>query len=181
MGPLGVHGTDSLQEQTMSSPVLVTGGAGTLGRLVVTRLGEAGREVRVLSRTSRRLGPGIEVVEGDLTTGAGADAGVAGGGTVVHCAGPPKDDDVKARTLTRAAAAAGVGHLVFISVVGADRVPVVSGLDRAMFGYFASKRAAEKVVEESGLPFTTLRATQFHDLILMVAQQMAKLPVVPVP
>jgi uncharacterized protein YbjT (DUF2867 family) len=50
-----------------------------------------------------------------------------------------------------------------------------------MFGYFASKRAAEKVVEESGLPWTTLRATQFHDLILMVAQQMAKLPVVPVP
>jgi uncharacterized protein YbjT (DUF2867 family) len=50
-----------------------------------------------------------------------------------------------------------------------------------MFGYFASKRAAEKVVEDSGLPWTTLRATQFHDLILTVAQQMGKLPVVPIP
>ena len=50
-----------------------------------------------------------------------------------------------------------------------------------MFGYFASKRAAEKVVEDSGLPFTTLRATQFHQLLLTVAQQMAKLPVVPIP
>jgi uncharacterized protein YbjT (DUF2867 family) len=70
---------------------------------------------------------------------------------------------------------------VFISVVGAGRVPVVSGIDHAMFGYFASKRAAEKVIEDSGLPWTTLRATQFHDLILMVAQQMTKLPVIPVP
>ena len=50
-----------------------------------------------------------------------------------------------------------------------------------MFGYFASKRAAEKVIKDSGLPWTTLRATQFHDLMLMVAQQIAKLPVVPVP
>ena len=50
-----------------------------------------------------------------------------------------------------------------------------------MFGYFASKRAAEKVVEDSGLPWTTLRATQFHDLILTVARQLAKLPVVPIP
>jgi uncharacterized protein YbjT (DUF2867 family) len=50
-----------------------------------------------------------------------------------------------------------------------------------MFGYFASKLAAERVVAGSGLPWTTLRATQFHDLIFMVASQMAKLPVVPVP
>ena len=72
-------------------------------------------------------------------------------------------------------------HLVYISVVGADQIPVVSGVDRAMCGYFASKRAAEKVVEGSGLPWTTLRATQSHDLMLMVSQQMAKLPVVPLP
>jgi uncharacterized protein YbjT (DUF2867 family) len=52
--------------------------------------------------------------------------------------------------------------LVAISVVGADRIPVVSGIDRAMFGYFAAKLAAERVVADSGLPWTTLRATQFH-------------------
>jgi uncharacterized protein YbjT (DUF2867 family) len=50
-----------------------------------------------------------------------------------------------------------------------------------MFGYFASKRAAEKIVENSGLPWTTLRATQIHDLILMVAMQTAKIPMIPVP
>src|SRR5215208_893423 len=50
-----------------------------------------------------------------------------------------------------------------------------------MFGYFGSKRAAEKVVEDSGLPWTTLRATQFHEGMLAVARQMVKLPVIPVP
>jgi uncharacterized protein YbjT (DUF2867 family) len=50
-----------------------------------------------------------------------------------------------------------------------------------MFGYFASKLAAERVVVESGLPWTTLRATQFYDLFLLVARQVAKLPVIPLP
>jgi uncharacterized protein YbjT (DUF2867 family) len=71
--------------------------------------------------------------------------------------------------------------LVYISVVGADRIPVVSGIDRAMFGYFASKLAAERAVADSGLPWTTLRATQFHNLFLMTAKQMARLPVITVP
>src|SRR5262249_36204211 len=76
---------------------------------------------------------------------------------------------------------AGVRHLVYISVVGADRIPVVSGLDRAMFGFFESKLAAKRVVADSGVPWTTLRATQFYDLALAVARQMAKLPVIPLP
>jgi len=83
--------------------------------------------------------------------------------------------------MVQEASRAGVRHLVNISVVGADRVPVVSGVDRAMFGYFESKRAAELVVEQSGLPWTTLRASQFHALTLLTATQMAKLPVIPVP
>ena len=165
----------------MSSPILVTGGSGTLGRLVVPRLLAAGRDVRVLSRTSPDVGSGTHVVTGDLMTGEGVDVALAGVRTVVHCAGTAKDDDVKARTLVRAAAAAGVEHLVFISVVGADRVPVESAVDRAMFGYFASKRAAERVVAESGVPYTTLRATQFHELSLTTLAAMARLPVVPVP
>jgi uncharacterized protein YbjT (DUF2867 family) len=70
---------------------------------------------------------------------------------------------------------------VYISVVGAQRIPIDSRVDRAMFGYFASKLAAEKVIEDSGLPWTTLRPTQFYDLILMVAKQMTKLPVIPLP
>jgi uncharacterized protein YbjT (DUF2867 family) len=165
----------------MTSPILVTGGTGTLGRLVVRRLRDADRNVRVLSRCSHKSGDGIEFMTGDLATGEGIEAAVDGVETIVHCAGSAKGDEDKARNLVQAASWAGAQHLVYISVVGADRIPVVSPVDRAMFGYFASKRDAEKVVEDSGLPWTTLRATQFHDLILAVAQQMAKLPVIPVP
>ena len=50
-----------------------------------------------------------------------------------------------------------------------------------MFGYFESKLASERVVADSGLPWTALRATQFHDLVLLVAEAMTKLPLIPVP
>jgi uncharacterized protein YbjT (DUF2867 family) len=166
--------------KTGASPILVTGGTGTLGRLVVVRLREAGYTVRVLSRHSRDAGDGIEVVTGDLAAGTGIDAAVEGTSIIVHCAGSNKGDEEKTQHLVRAAARTGARHLVYISVVGADRVPIVSGVDRAMFGYFGSKRAAERVVAESGLPWTTLRATQFHELFLIVARQMARLPVIPV-
>jgi uncharacterized protein YbjT (DUF2867 family) len=165
----------------MTSPILLTGGTGTLGRLVTPLLRDAGFEVRVLSRHSHESGDGIGYVAGDLATGEGIAAAVDGVGTVMHCAGSAKGDEDKARNLVRAAAAAHVRHLVNISVVGADRIPVVSGLDRAMFGYFASKRAAERIVADSGLPWTSLRATQFHDLMLTTARQMAKMPVIPAP
>jgi uncharacterized protein YbjT (DUF2867 family) len=164
----------------MTTPLLLTGGTGTLGRLVAPLLTAAGCRVRVLSRRHDPSRSG-EFVVGDLTTGEGVDAAVQGVGTVVHCAGSSSGDEDKTRHLVQAAARAGIEHLVYISVVGADRVPVTSRLDRAMFGYFASKRGSERVIADSGLPWSTLRATQFHDLVLTVVRQMAKLPVVPVP
>jgi uncharacterized protein YbjT (DUF2867 family) len=166
----------------MTQPIVVTGGTGTLGRRVVPRLAEAGREVRVLTRHARPGEDGIRYLNGDLATGEGVEPAVDGAGVIVHCAGTGKGDDVLARNLVRAVSSrAGAPHLVYISVVGADRIPVVSAVDRAMFGYFGYKLAAERIVAESGLPWTTLRAAQFHDLILMVARQLAKLPVLPLP
>jgi uncharacterized protein YbjT (DUF2867 family) len=165
----------------MSSTILVTGGTGTLGRLVVPRLRDDGGKVRVLSRRGREAAEGIEFVAGDLDTGEGVDAAVAGTEIIVHCAGSQKGDGDKARTLVRAASRAGTPHLVNISVVGADRIPLASGIDRAMFGYFGAKLDAERVIADSGLPWTTLRASQFYDLILTLARQMARLPVIPVP
>jgi uncharacterized protein YbjT (DUF2867 family) len=172
----------------MASPILVTGGTGTLGRHVVPRLRDAGCDVRVLSRSSYKDregsnegGQGIEIVTGNLATGQGVEAAVQGTEVIVHCAGTRKGDEHKAAHLVRAASRAGARHLVFISVVGADRIPVESGIDRAMFGYFASKLAAEQVIADSGLPWTTLRATQFHDSIMLTVRQLARLPVIPVP
>jgi uncharacterized protein YbjT (DUF2867 family) len=172
-------------DSAMKSPILVTGGTGTLGRLVVRRLRDAGCTVRVLSRRNRESAPGgedaVEFVTGDLATGEGIEAAVEGAETIVHCAGSSKGDEQKALNLVRAVSPAGARHLVYISVVGADRIPVASGIDRAMFGYFAAKHGAEHAVAESGVPWTTLRATQFHDLFLTTARQMARMPVIPVP
>lgn len=165
----------------MTAPILVTGGTGTLGRQVVPLLRNAGHIVRVLSRRPRDPVDGMEFVVGDLSGNDGIDQAVRGAEIVLHLAGSARGDGEKARTLVRAASAAGVQHLVHISVVGADRVPVVGRVDRAMFGYYAEKLAAERVIEQSGLPWTTLRATQFHDLVLMAARQLAKLPVIPAP
>jgi uncharacterized protein YbjT (DUF2867 family) len=162
-------------------PILVTGGTGTLGRHVVRRLSEAGQDVRVLTRRTDAQEAGLRFVTGDLLTGDGIDAAVEGVATIVHCAGSNTGDEVATQQLVDAAARADRPHLVYISVVGAQRVPVSGRIDRMMFSYFDMKRQAEDVVAGSGLPWTTIRATQFHDLVLKVMEGLAKLPVVPVP
>jgi uncharacterized protein YbjT (DUF2867 family) len=156
----------------MTSPILVTGGTGTLGRLVVRRLRGACYDVRVLSRRGGESRDGVQFLTGDLATGEGIEAAADGVAAIVHCAGNAKGDAGLTRNLVRAASSqTRLPHLVYISVVGADRVPIGSRVDRAMFGYFESKLETERVVAGSGLPWTTLRATQFHELILMVARQ----------
>jgi uncharacterized protein YbjT (DUF2867 family) len=156
----------------MTSSILVTGGTGTLGRHVTPLLLDAGCKVRVLSRRSHEPRDGLEFVTGDLLKDEGIEPAVDGAEIVLHLAGGPKGDDEATRNLVRAASRAGVQHLVCISVIAADRVPI---------GYFRSKLGEERAVAESGLPWTTLRAAQFHDLILIVLQKMVKLPVIPVP
>jgi uncharacterized protein YbjT (DUF2867 family) len=155
-----------------NTPILVTGGTGTLGRLVVPQLRAAGHDVRVLSRHAHDAENGIEYVSCDLLGGNGIDAAVAGVETVVHLAGANKGDDVATANLVRACVGAGVRHIVYISVIGADVMPI---------GWFRLKLAAERSIAESGVPYTILRAAQFHDLVLTMAEKMAKMPVVPKP
>jgi uncharacterized protein YbjT (DUF2867 family) len=156
----------------MTSSILLTGGTGTLGRLVLPLLRDAGCKVRVLSRRGHEPGEGIEYVTGDLLKGEGVEPAVDGAETVLHLAGGPKGDDEATRNLVRAASRAGVRHFVHISVIGADRVPLA---------WFRSQLGAERAVAGSGLPWTTLRAAQFHDLAFNVVRKMARLPVIPVP
>lgn len=157
--------------------ILVTGGTGALGRDVVQRLLAAGSDVRVLSRRPRRDGDPAEVswATGDLRTGAGLSEAVRDASVIVHCASDPRrprGDLVAARNLISAAEAAGKPHLIYVSIVGVDRVP---------FGYYQIKHEVERLIEESGLPWTVLRATQFHDLICYLFQMAAKLPVLMTP
>ncbi|KOG18530.1 hypothetical protein ADK35_21715, partial [Streptomyces viridochromogenes] len=147
--------------------ILVTGGTGTLGRLVTERLRADGHEVRVLSRHAQPYA--VDLRKG----GPGLDAAMDGVDTVVHCASSPNGGDEEAAAhLIAAARRGGVRHLVYISIVGVDRVP---------FGYYKSKLAVERLVEESGLGWTVLRATQFHDLLVRVLGILSKSPVLLLP
>lgn len=152
--------------------ILLTGGTGTLGRHVTPLLVDAGFKIRLLSRTAHESTDGIEYLTGDLLQGTGVEAAVDGVEVILHLAGGPKDDDVATQHLVDAAAKAGVRHIVYIGVIGADKLPI---------GYFKAKLAAEQAIVESGVPFTILRAAQFHDLALKTARAMAKSPIVPAP
>jgi uncharacterized protein YbjT (DUF2867 family) len=156
----------------MTPSILLTGGTGTLGSLVLPLLRDAGHDVRVLSRSGREAGDGVEYVTGDLLKGEGIEPAVDGAETILHLAGGTKGDTEATGNLVQAATRARVRHLVYISVIGADRLPL---------SWFRSKLGAERAVADSGPPWTTLRAAQFHDLTLKTLRTMAKLPVIPVP
>ena len=121
---------------------------------------------RVLSRHAKA---GIAV--GDLASGVGVDAALVGVSTVIHCA-TGKNDEKQSANLIAAARRAGVSHLVYISIVGVDRHP---------FAYYRAKCAVERRVESSGLPFTILRATQFHNLIVGILSAQRPSPFILVP
>ncbi|GAA2800229.1 SDR family oxidoreductase [Saccharopolyspora taberi] len=145
----------------MANSILVTGGTGTLGRAVVRRLLDEGADVRVLSRRARPdAGPGTWAT-GDLRTGEGVAAAVEGVDAIVHCATTLGRRDIDSmRNLTAAAERAGTRHLIYVSIVGVDKHPLP---------YYRTKLETEKILAESGVPWTTLRATQFHDLIVKIA------------
>ena len=147
--------------------VLVTGATGTLGRPTVTRLRANGHDVRALSR---RTGPGL--ITGDLLTGAGIAAAITGVDAVVHLSTSPRQDVAATRTLLDAAREAAVPHLVVISIVGVDRIPL---------GYYRGKVEIERLTVESGIPHTILRATQFHSLVAGLFTATRRLPVVIAP
>jgi uncharacterized protein YbjT (DUF2867 family) len=112
--------------------ILVTGGTGALGRQVVPLLAQRGAQVRILSRRSQQVN-GAEVMQGDLATGAGLAEAVRGADVVVHCATDPRlgRTDVRGTgQLLEAATAAARPHVVYISIVGIDRIP---------FGYYRTK------------------------------------------
>jgi uncharacterized protein YbjT (DUF2867 family) len=150
----------------MANRVLVAGGTGTLGQVVVDQLLASGADVRILTRGRRRhRRSDVQHVHGDLRTGAGLDAAVSGVDTIVQCA-------EHAHQLVAAAKRADSPHLLYTSIVGIDRVPL---------RLYRRKLADEQLIATSGLPWTVLRATQFHDLIAVLLRMFAKSPVLAVP
>ncbi|MEU9116383.1 NAD(P)H-binding protein [Streptomyces sp. NPDC048483] len=155
--------------------LLVTGGTGTLGRPLVDRLLGDGHDVRSLSRRPHtgQERQRLRVYAVDLLDGTGLGEAVAGVDAIVHCATSPAGGDTEAAgRLIAAAKEAAVPHLVYISIVGVDRVPL---------RYYRTKLAVERLIEDSGLGWSVLRTTQFHHLVLELIKAGARSPVLPVP
>lgn len=163
--------------------LLVTGGAGHLGRDVVRAALAAGHGVRITSRHERpaRLAqpaPETDATEWitlDFNTATVADLrpALAGIDAVVHAASDNRHSAVAdvegSRRLIEAAREARVAHLVFVSIVGVDRNPLP---------YYQHKLAVERLLAESGLPHSILRATQFHWFVDFLLARAARMPLV---
>lgn len=159
--------------------VVVTGGTGLLGRSVVEQLLAAGHHVRVLSRDPSRshVRPGAaEVCRGDLRDPATLTDGLSTAQVVVHCATDTRAaaevDVAGTANLVRAMHHAGVAHLVHVSIVGVDRVPI---------RFYRAKRQSESIVEGQRIPWTIQRATQFHPFVDRMLARSARLPVIASP
>lgn len=133
--------------------IAVIGGTGTLGRHVTAELSQRGHEVRVLSRSSAQFPV-------DLASGQGLSSALEGCAAVVDASNAQRQaTQVLVQGSARLLAAeqqAGVGHHVCISIVGCDQVPI---------GYYKAKVEQERAVERGPVPWTIVRATQFHELV----------------
>jgi uncharacterized protein YbjT (DUF2867 family) len=159
--------------------ILLTGGTGGLGRELVRAAEAAGHTVRIASRRARPADApaGREWARMDVETGEGLADALAGADAVIHAASDPKRHaavDVQGtRRLAQAARAAGTPHLVHVSIVGIDGIPLA---------YYRAKLQAEGIVAESGVPHSILRITQFHSLVDTMLAGFARVPLLlPVP
>lgn len=145
-----------------------------LGREAVRELRARGHEVRALSRRAQDFPV-------DLTTGEGLEAALAGCDAVVDASNNANAKKARpllvdgTRRLTAAGLAAGVRHHVAISIVGCEKVPI---------GYHKVKIDQEREVEQGGVPWTIVRATQFHGFLAQgfgAAARVGVLPLVRLP
>lgn len=135
--------------------IVVIGGTGLIGSKVVERLRKRGHEVLAASPAA-----GINTI-----TGEGLNEAMAGAEVVIDLANSPSFEDqavleffqTSGRNLFAAAKKAGVKHHVALSVVGAERL--------ASSGYMRAKVAQEKIIRESGIPFTIIHSTQFFEFL----------------
>ena len=139
--------------------IVVIGGTGLIGSKVVSKLSERGYEAVTASPDS-----GVNTL-----TGEGLAEVLEGASVVVDVSNSPSFEDAavmeffqtSTRNLLNAEAAAGVGHHVALSVVGCDRLPDS--------GYLRAKVAQEKLIQESSIPYSIVRATQFFEFLKRIA------------
>lgn len=132
--------------------IAIAGGTGMIGAKTAAAARAAGHKITVIARST-----GV-----DLLTGAGLDAALDGAEAVLDLATLQSMSERRAvdffetatGNLVATAKRAGIAHMVLLSIVGIDRNPN---------GYYAGKVAQERAVEASDVPWTIVRATQFHE------------------
>jgi uncharacterized protein YbjT (DUF2867 family) len=143
--------------------IVVIGGTGLIGSKVIDRLRKQGHDALVASPAS-----GVNTL-----TGEGLDQALAGADVVIDVANSPSFEDqavldffeTSGRNLMAAEKKAGIKHHLALSVVGTDRL--------AASGYFRAKIAQEKIIRESGLPYTIVHATQFFEFLSSIVKSAA--------
>ncbi|WP_226008026.1 SDR family oxidoreductase [Natrinema salinisoli] len=157
---------------------LVTGATGTLGTALRPRLTAAGHAVRAASRSPpEETEEDIEWVEFNVLEDTGIESALENIDVVIHTATAPQGDtaavDVQGtKRLLEVAEEASIENFIYPSIVGIDDIP---------FSYYKHKATAETAVEESNVPVTIVRATQFHSFVAEMLGYVAKLPVWPLP
>src|SRR3954468_7120891 len=135
--------------------IVIIGGTGLIGSKVVSKLRDKGNEAVPAAPNT-----GVNTI-----TGEGLAEVLKGAEVVVDVSNSPSfaDDPVmeffrtSTTNLLRYSAEAGVGHYVALSVVGTDRL--------LESGYFRAKIAQEKLIRESGRPYSIVHATQFFEFV----------------
>jgi uncharacterized protein YbjT (DUF2867 family) len=150
--------------------ILVTGGTGLLGKEVVTQLRTLNYEVDVLSsKENAKVSEGVGLIKGDLATNKGLTEATENADIIIHCASNPKDtqhvDIDGTRNLFNAINKDKTRHFIFISIIN---------VDKSDYAYYQTKVTVEKMIAESGIPFSILRTTQFHNFVLTILQSFDK-------
>ncbi len=143
----------------MSAEILVSGASGNLGKCLTTILDREGLHYHITTR--KKVQSGEKVLYLDLQTGEGIDNGCVGKKIIFHLASGTKKADrstdvLSVQKLIGASLKNKVSHFIFISIVGIEKVPIK---------YYKFKVEAENIIKSSGVPYTILRATQFHEFI----------------
>ncbi len=141
--------------------IVVIGGTGLIGSKVVTKLVEQGYEVVAASPNT-----GVNTL-----TGEGLAEVLEGASAVIDVSNSPSFEDAAVLEFFRTStgnllayeAAAGVGHHVALSIVGTDSLPDS--------GYMRAKVAQEKLIKESSIPYSIVRATQFFEFVNRIADE----------
>jgi uncharacterized protein YbjT (DUF2867 family) len=158
----------------VNKKIFVTGGGGTLGRKLTPLLREAGYDVRLSSQhpPETRAEDSVEWVQAALESADEWANAVRGVDTIVHAASAPFKrglDSKGTQRILNAASQAGISHIVYISIVGVDK--------KSWF-YYEEKFLCEQLISKSGIPFTILRATQFHEFVdILLKEMFLRLPI----